>query len=555
MIRGAHGPDTRGPCTVRSEAKEGGVADTGAEARLRALLAATLELTSALDLRELLQRVVETAVELVHARYGALGVLAEDGVDLAEFIHVGIDDDRARLIGELPRGRGLLGSLIREPRPLRVDHIAAHPVSSGFPPHHPPMDSFLGVPIRVRDEVFGNLYLTEHETGAFSAADEELVQALAATAGIAIANARLYEETRYRAQWSAALAEASRDVATVEGDPVDLLVRTAAQLASADRVAVALVEPGGDHVTLTHLLGDDVEGVGLRYPTQGSLVEEALQSGRPAFEDDLHERRSVALAAHDQLGHAVVVPFTGQRDVRGALVLARNKGRASFLPRDVEMGESFAAHIGVVLGQERMRRAHERSTLHEDRERIARDLHDHVIQRLYAVGLKLSAIAEQVSPPAEGDRIRSQVDQVDETIGQIRQAIFSLQLGGGDSARARLTRVVDEVAGFEAAPDLVVHGPLDTVADAELAVDLVAVVREALSNAVRHGRSRRARVEVFASASLVEVSVTDDGNGMGEVSRVGGLANLRERARRRGGTLEVHNADSGGTTLRWRVPL
>ncbi len=497
--------------------------------QLRALVQANLELTSAPDLHDLLVRLVRAARELVRARYAALGVLSESGDGLVDFVHSGFDREQLERLGDLPRGHGILGALLGEQAgPVRTDHVGEHPLATGFPPHHPPMESFLGVPVRVRGQVFGNLYVTEHVDGAFTAEDEELVAALAAMAGTAIANARLFEETRYRARWSSALVEASR-AAVGDGDPVPSLVGTALRLAEADVAWVSLVEDGG--LRVVHAVGGGAD----------ALV------GRP---DPVASGGSGAL----DLEHVATAPFSGLRGVRGVLGLARGAGGSDFLDRDQEMVESCAVHVGVVLGQARMLDARERATLQEDRRRIARDLHDHVVQRIYATGLRLSAIAGGLDGvPAE--QVRAQAEELDTTILQIRQAIHALRAEAPGSPRTRLARLVDGVAGFSTAPELVLRGPVDTVVTPEVLLDLEAVVREALSNAVRHGGAGTARVEVVASVEQVSVTVTDDGSGIGEVTRTGGLRNLRERALAHGGALRVENADTGGTALAWSALL
>jgi two-component system, NarL family, sensor histidine kinase DevS len=369
---------------------------------LRRLLDAVMIVGSDLDLPAMLRRIVEAAVDLVDARYGALGVLDETRTRLAQFLTVGVDDETYRAIGPLPEGHGLLGLLILEGKPVRLPDLTEHPDSYGFPPHHPAMKSFLGVPIRSRDQVFGNLYLTDKTTAeVFTDVDEELVVGLASAAGIAIENARLH-----------------------------------------------------------------------------SRVQEL------------------------------------------ALV--------------------------------------------EDRERIARELHDTVIQRLFATGLSLQAIVRLLSadPATAEERIQSAVDDLDVTVKHIRSAIFSLEGArplSGDGLRQQILAVVREATpalGFD--PRVLVDGPVDTGVSDDVGADLLAAVREGLSNVARHAHGTAATVEVVVDATMVAMTITDNGAGPPPTrDRAGGgrgLKNLRTRAERRGGSMTLQPGDPRGAVLDWRVP-
>lgn len=367
---------------------------------LRQLLRAVVTVGSDLDLPAVLRRIVHSATELVDARYGALGVLDETHTRLAQFITVGVDDATRGAIGHLPEGHGILGLLISDARPLRLPDLREHPDSYGFPPNHPPMRSFLGVPIRVRDEVFGNLYLTDKTTAeVFSDVDEELVVGLAAAAGVAIENARL---------------------------------------------------------------------------------------------------------------HARV------QDLR----------------------------------------------LVEDHERIARDLHDTVIQRLFATGLSLQGVAGLVRSDAHAavERIDSAVEELDLTVKEIRSAIFGLEMSRvareGLRGRALETaREAGEALGFE--PTLYVEGPLDTGVTDELAQDLLATLREALSNVARHAKASRVNIGMTVGDGEVCLTVSDDGVGPpeGDIQSGNGLRNMAARAERHGGSMDLRrDPQTSGTLLEWRVP-
>jgi signal transduction histidine kinase len=497
--------------------------------KLQALIKATHELSSApLDVATLLPRIVETATRLVHARYGAIGVVGDDGL-LAQFIPVGVDERTAAAIGELPRGRGLLGVVIRDPVPLRTDHIGDHAESVGFPDHHPPMESFLGVPIHSQGLVYGHLYLTGAAAGAFSADDEELVRSLAGTAGVAIANARLYEDATYRGTWSSALVETARILMRDDDDPIQLLIETARVLGSADLVCVARPGPVADRTMLTHAvgLGSDT-AVGLSFATAGSLLETAVLRGEPVVVDDLHAVKDYGIGSQALLGHTVVVPFAVGDGTTGVLTLARTREHGKFDDRDVEMARSVAAHIGMVKTQAITRATHRKLSLLLERQRIARDLHDHVIQRLYATGLSLSSVANSLSPGTAADRVMAQVVEIDRAIAQIRQSILTLHAGADDlspPARLRIREIVEGAsAGFEERPSLTFRGPIDLMSDPELVDDLAAVVREALANAARHGRARLVAVLVGAADGHISVTVTDDGIGIGDPTELSGLA-------------------------------
>jgi len=360
------------------------------------LLDAILSIASGVDLEGVLRRIVEAACELTDARYGALGVLDASGEVLEEFVSYGLSVEQEAMIGERPKGHGVLGLLISDPRPIRLSELGAHERSFGFPPNHPPMRSFLGVPIRVRGLVFGNLYLTEkHSAAEFTDTDERLLSSLAAAAGVAVDNVRL----------------------------------------------------------------------------------------------------------HERLGELA---------------------------------------------------------LYADRERIARDLHDTVIQRLFAVGLGLQGLARIVDPPSAGDRIEAAVDELDLTIADIRSTIFGLQARSADGARAEITRVVTDARdGLGFLPRVQFHGPLDTTMTPELVEVAAAVVREALSNVIRHARATAAEVVLAVTGDELQIAVSDDGIGIRRSASPSGhgLRNMATRAEQLMGTFDVRSEPGEGTTVSWRIPL
>ncbi|MET0952891.1 MAG: GAF domain-containing protein [Aeromicrobium sp.] len=529
------------------------------QSRLRELIRVNNELTRNLDLPTVLRRIVEIGVELIRARYGAMGVVGEER-RLEQFIHVGMEPEVADRIDHLPEGKGLLGVLIDDPRPVRLRQIGAHPRSSGFPEHHPPMQSFIGVPIRVRDEIFGNLYLTDSLVGEFSPDDEELAQALAATAGIVIENARLFEDSEYRARWSTALVDVSRRLMTVDdSDEVDTLIGRVLELAAADLVSVAMIDPHHEEVTVNHAVGTGAEELlGMSFPMSETLAGGAIRAGEPIRVSSLDEYGPQTFDKQSLLGNAMLVPFGAGEKTSGVLMIARALDKPAFAPRDLDMGVSFAGHLTVLLDRFEARTARRRVALLEDRSRIARDLHDHVIQRLFATGLNLQAVAS-AADPALAERITDQIREIDSAIAQIRQSIFGIKRDGDSthvSLRARILEIVDHAAEhMRDKPRVTFLGPVDLMADAGLIDDISAVVTEALTNAVRHAHARSIEITVSAVSGQIRVEVTDDGSGPGNTPRLSGLANLRDRAEARHGQFEIGQSGSGGTRVEWTVPV
>jgi signal transduction histidine kinase len=532
--------------------------------RVHALLEAVVGVGSNLELEVVLRQIVQAAVTLVNARYGALGVVGESS-RLAEFVPVGLTEQQIAGIHHWPEGRGLLGELIRDPRPLRLPDMSQHPQSFGFPQGHPPMKTFLGVPVRIRDEIYGNLYLTEKEDGTeFDYEDEAVLTALAAAAGVAIGNAQLYDEARRQQRWLRASGEVSqRLMSEADADEVlSLVTGLALEISGADLVVLALPTGDGQRLVIEHAAGEGAEeALGLVLPMAHSVSGLVLNSGKPLSLEDFStdERTAPAAREHLHLGPAVVFPLGAPGNVRGILTAGRRPGSMPLVPPAVEMLVSFAAQAGVGLELAAHRRDAERVAVFEDRDRIARDLHDLVIQRLYATGMSLEGMSARMGESDTGRRISSAVDALDETIKEIRAAIFSLHsrpTGDQPGLRARILEVVDEVAGaLGFAPSLRMSGRLD---DAELLADvgehLLGALREALSNAARHAEASRVEVTVEAGQELVLV-VRDNGTGMKESGRRSGLANLAERAELLGGTMRAGPADGGGTELEWRVPL
>ncbi|MEP6600120.1 MAG: GAF domain-containing protein [Actinomycetota bacterium] len=545
---------------------EGVIATQG---RLRGLLAANKLIIGDVALPIVLRHIVEAACQLVNARYGALGVLAPGG-GLQEFIHVGIDEETAARIGPLPEGKGLLGALIGDPRPIRLRVMSDDVRSVGFPEHHPPMASFLGVPVRVRDQVFGNLYLTEQTGGEFTADDEELVTALAATAGVAIENARLFEEAGRRQGWLQASTQITRQLLSAEGEePLKLIARQTRQVADADIVTVVLPTASGQRLMVEVASGMKADELtGYTYPVQDTLAGLSFDSGRPVLVGDVTQdpKYRVHLSEVLSIGPVMVLPLIGTQRMRGALVVGRLLGRDRFDDADLAMATAFANHAAVALELADARADQQRVVLLEDRDRIARDLHDHVIQRLFAAGLTVQSVAAGLRDDARAERLERVVTGIDDTIRQIRTSIFQLrgQLGPQTgTVRVRLLGVVAEVSALlPFAPRLRFSGPIDSLVPEAVVDDLEAVTREALTNVARHSQGTHAEVALTAGVAEIVLEVLDDGVGMGDTERRSGLANLRQRAERHNGSLVVRPATSEespstgkGTHLRWTIPL
>jgi signal transduction histidine kinase len=528
--------------------------------RLRALLLANRSIVGDLDLPAVLRRIVEAATELADAQYGALGVIAPDASGLEAFVHVGMDEDAVRRIGHLPEGKGLLGALIDDPSPIRLDHMLDDPRAAGFPDGHPQMESFLGVPVRVRDEIFGNLYLSNARTGHFTEDDEAVVQALAATAGVAIENARLFALSRRRQEWLQASAEVTRHSMLVGSEAAEQkVVEVVLTLAEAD--LVLLTSRDGDRLVITAAAGEAAERLrGQSFPSAGTVSEEVFSTGTAALVENAAAREVEGPYAPHVLsiGPTMVVPLAGSAGVRAALIAGRSQGLRRFTEEDLEMAETFATHASAALELAEARQDQQRMVLLEDRTRIARDLHDHVIQQLFAAGMTVQGVISAMGDDPRAPMLDKVVDTLDGAVKQVRTSIFQLRphQHGGSSLRSPVLAVVSDVVralGFD--PSVSFEGPVDAVSDGLLAEDVVAVVREALSNTAKHAHATSAQVRLHASASRLEVVVTDDGTGLTS-DRRSGLQNLRDRAVGRGGTLTINDPPpERGTTLVWSVPL
>ncbi|MFD0277461.1 GAF domain-containing protein [Kitasatospora sp. NPDC127111] len=538
----------------------------GTRDRVHSLLEAVLSVGRELDLTQVLRRIVEAAALLVDARYAALGVIGPDGETLSQFLTVGLAEEEIAQIGPYPTGRGLLGELIRHPEPLRLENLSEHPASYGCPAHHPVMRSFLGVPVRVRDEVFGNLYLTDKRGGEeFDADDESVISTLAVAAGVAIDNARLYEESQRQHGWLRASAEITR--ALLSGSPrsevVELIGQRAREITGAELADMSVPVPGTGALRVELALGGDAAGrLGLVVPADGTLSGEAVAKAEPVTTADLagDPRLSAGPRRFDGLGAAVAVPLGRAGGLtEGVLLLARRAGEPPFTEREISPLLGFAGQAALALELGERRRDAEQLAMLEDRDRIARDLHDLAIQRLFATGMTLQSAARFIEHSGASDRVLRAVGDLDETIKIIRSTIFGLRAredASGHGLRARVVRVVEDAQptlGF--APRLSMEGLLDTDVPAETADHVVAVLAEALSNAARHAGARRVEISLRATGAQVVLVVQDDGVGIPEQGRRSGLRNMAERAQGLGGGLELSSPPEGGARLVWSAPL
>ncbi|MFF1442780.1 GAF domain-containing protein [Streptomyces sp. NPDC058295] len=538
----------------------------GTRDRVHSLLEAVLSVGRELDLEQALHSIVEAAAVLVDAEYAALGVIGPDGKRLSAFHTIGVTEEQIAAIGPYPEGHGILGELIRHPEPLRLAKISEHPASYGFPPHHPPMNTFLGVPIRVRDQVFGNLYLTEKRGGGqFDEEDISVTLTLAVAAGVAIDNARLYAESRLRERWLRANAEITHSLMAGGGrtEVLRLIAERAGEITEAALAAVALPMDDTGSLAVEIAVGLDADAHrGLVLSMDRSLMGLAFSGAAPVTSEDVahDERISLEPPRFGGLGPAVAMPIgTGDAGVRGVVLLAREAGRPVFTTTETETLQVFAAQAAVAMELAERRQDAEQIAVLTDRDRIARDLHDLAIQRLFATGMTLQSAGRFIEHPEASERVARAVDDLDETIKIIRSTIFGLRTregADGTGLRARVMRIVGEAAPVLAfAPSVRMEGLLDTDVPKEVADHVVAVLSEALTNIARHARADRAEVVLTTDGREVRLSITDNGVGIPPEGRRSGLRNMAERAEQLGGRLELAKPSGGGTSLMWWAPV
>ncbi|MEU0625887.1 GAF domain-containing protein [Streptomyces sp. NPDC005989] len=539
-------------------------------ARIPQLLEAMRSVGAGLELHSTLDRICETAAELARSRYAAIGVVDAEGEGLSDFVTYGVPDEVADEIGHRPDGhRGLLGALIHDPAPVRLADLTADPRFAGFPPGHPPMRTFLGVPIRVQGEIFGNLYLAEKEGGEFNDYDLHMVRVLATEAGIAIGNARLYEAARQRERWidgSVAVTTALLSGGDAD-DALSVVAEQARRLAdSAAGVVLLPTEDGGLEIVAVSS-DDPTSSLGVIIGPE-SPVAAKLLGGEAVFVDDsASDARMVTRLAH-QYGPSMLLPLHSGGRVLGALATPRARDGRPFTETERTLATQFASQAALALMMAEAQRDRERLAVYEDRDRIARDLHDLVIQRLFATGMMLESAQRRSDVPEVQTGVGRAVDELDVTIQEIRTAIFALQQEPAEAPSGLRTRVLREInmaavpLGFK--PSHRFLGPVDALVGELTGKNLIAALREALSNAFRHAEASLIDVVVDATATLpdgrgaVRLSVADDGVGIPAGGRRSGLRNLARRAESLGGASWFGpgiGEDGGGTTVVWEAPL
>ena len=533
--------------------------------RKDALIEAALTMSSELSLPVVLQKIIDLAAEITQARYGALGVIGPGG-KLAQFITTGVTPEEHRAIGDLPVGRGILGSLIEEPRPLRLRDISEHPLSVGFPKNHPPMTSFLGAPVKALGKVYGNIYLTEkRDAEEFNEEDERALNALATQAGVAIGNSQLYAETQQRERSLEALREVNAAILSeVPGNEVQaLVVSRARELLDADlSTLVILTDEAG---TLRIAVADGLHSnglVGMEVPVEGSVSGDVIKSGQPVIVADATKdpRTYQAMVRQGHMGPSVFVPLSLRGQAFGTLAVAHVVGGAPFTDDDMRLVQTFADQASLALEYARARAELQRLIVTDERERIATELHDGVIQSLFAVGLGLQATAMRATDPEVGSRIEEAVGELDHAIRDLRNYIFGLR--PGILADRQLDQALRDLAeDFGAKNGIAVSIEIDPVVAAELsssAGELVQLAREALSNVGRHAAATTANVLLAREGTATVLEIRDDGVGFDTTRRrrAGheGLANLKKRASSLGGHAMIDSAAGVGTTVRVTLP-
>ncbi len=542
--------------------------------RLRQLLDVGRALTAELDLDVLLERVLQTARELCGARYAALGVLDDQRRELAQFLTAGEGPEVHDAIGHLPRGRGILGLLIDEPVPIRLHDVSEHPRSYGFPPGHPPMRSFLGAPIVVRGEAWGNLYLTEKE-GALDFDDDDIEAAtvLAEWAAIAIDNARLFgtsERRRVELERAVGGMEAARDIALALGGETDLarvlelIVKRARALVDSDALLIWLAD--GDVLRLAAYAGNATPPAGTEIPFHGSTAGTALRSGTPIRVDDA----STLIVDPAQFGlegahSALLVPLVFRGRGFGVLAAFDHIGSAATFSDDDERAlRSFAASAATAVATARSVEARRLSdsiaAAEAERRRWARDLHDETLQGLGATKLALSA-ALRGDPETARRRVEDAVTQLEREIAALRGIIADLRPPALDELglEAALRTLAERTGALH---DLQLDLDLqlgERRLDAEIETIAYRVAQESLTNVVKHAAATRVRLMLRATPSALELCVRDDGRGFDEIAARGsggyGITGMRERAEIGRGSLRVEGHEGGGTTIALTVPL
>ncbi|MCX4630025.1 MULTISPECIES: sensor histidine kinase [unclassified Streptomyces] len=495
----------------------------GQRARLPVLLEAVLSVGSELERQTTLQHIVDSASELCTARYGALGVVDPERLRLTELYTAGLSEAERAAIPRLPDGRsGLIGALVTDPRPLMLKDLSKDPRSAGFPPGHPPMRSFLGVPIRVHKEVFGNLYLTEKVGGGpFTEEDLALVRVLASQAGIAIGNARLYETARRRERWIEGAAAVTTTL--LAGRPAMDALMCVAERARllADAAAGVVLQPtpeGGMEIVAASTHGDPGDLVGTAI-APGSPVLEQLLGGEPVFIEDSATDPRMTTHVRERFGPSMMLPLQSGGQLIGTLALPRARGGRPYDAVDRLLASQFASQAALALVLADAQHDREQLAVYEDRDRIARDLHDLVVQRLFATEMMLESTKKRSAAAPSGDTVGDElgraVDELDSTIQEVRTAIFALQQPPTDAPTTFRGRVLRETGGAAVLlgfqPSVHFAGAVDALLREPVAGDLLSALRGALAAAHRRSEVTSIQVEVDAAPTRARLKVTDDG--------------------------------------------
>ncbi|MEY8017623.1 GAF domain-containing protein [Mycobacterium servetii] len=533
--------------------------------QMEQLLRVIVEIGAGLDLDATLRRIIGAARELTSAPYGALAIRDPDG-NLLSFVHDGLDEETAARIGHLPVGKGLLSLSLMDTPALRMDDLATHPAAAGFPEHHPPMRAFLAVPITIRETLFGNLYLTHDDPARlFSESDEVAARALAFAAAVAIDNAQVFQRERTAVRWM----EASREITTAllssaepHRRPLQLIAESARALTGAEQ-AIVLV-PGDadipddevDTLVVSAAVGvHAAEVMGQQVPVDKSTSGSVFRSGEPLITDTLQ----YPIQAFTDVGQrsAILMPLRAHDEVVGVIAIARRADQPPFDESYLGLVSDFATHAAIALVLASAREDARRLTILGERERIAHDLHDHVIQRLFAAGMDLQGTLARARSPEVAERLNRTLDDLQTIIEEIRTTIFQLKSPAGKNGdfRHRIQRVIaDLTENRDVVTTVRMHGPM-TAVDGELADHAEAVAAEAISNSLRHSGASRLTVEVSVGDMFV-LDVVDNGRGIpADNRRSSGLSNMKRRAEQLGGACEVTNPPEGGARVHWVAPL
>ncbi|WEH33212.1 GAF domain-containing protein [Streptomyces sp. AM 4-1-1] len=496
----------------------------GGSPRLPELLEAVLGVGTELELRAALQRIVEAVTALTGARHGALGVLDPERGTITELFTTGLSDAERRRIGRFPDGHsGMLGVLVREPGPVRSDDLGADPRSSGVPPGHPPARSFLGAPIRVDTEVFGNLYLTGKSTGHFTDTDVALLRVLASQAGIAIGNTRLYETARQRERWIEGAAAVTTAL-LAGGNASDALMTVAERarvLAGAAAGVILQPTPEGGMEIVTASTLDDPAGIVGTTIAPGSPVLVQLLGGEPVFLKDSATDPRMTTHVRSRFGPSMMLPLQSGGRLIGTLALPRRRGERAYTAVDRLLASQFASQAALALVLADAQQDREQLAVYEDRDRIARDLHDLVVQRLFATEMMLESTRRRADAPETDELLSRAVDELDSTIQEVRTTIFALQQPPAESPGTFRGRVLREtggaasVLGFQ--PSVHFMGAVDALVREPADQELLTVLRRALAAAHRRAGVSAIEVEVDATARTprgrpaLRLTVADDG--------------------------------------------